>query len=57
MTPTTRHRPDTVHEQANGAELNAPIDDQERQMLDLAAGRIGRRQLIDWLRQHVRLLA
>jgi len=26
-------------------------------MLDLAAGRIGRSQLIDWLRQHLRPLA
>jgi hypothetical protein len=36
---------------------NALIDDQERQMLDLAAGGIGRRQLTDSLRQHVRPLA
>jgi death-on-curing protein len=40
----------------NGAEVNAPIGDQERLMLDLAAGRIGRSQLTDWLRQHVRPL-
>ena len=38
----------------NGTEIDAPVDDQERLMLDLAAGRIGRSQLIDWLRQHLR---
>ena len=41
----------------NGAEIDAPVDDQERLMLDLAAGRIGRSQLIDWLRQHVNPLS
>jgi len=41
----------------NGTEIDAPVDDQERLMLDLAAGRIGRSQLIDWLRQHVNPLS
>jgi death-on-curing protein len=41
----------------NGSEIDAPVDDQERLMLDLAAGRIGRSQLIDWLRQHLKPLA
>jgi death on curing protein len=41
----------------NGTEIDAPVDDQERLMLDLAAGRIGRSQLTDWLRQHLRPLA
>jgi death-on-curing protein len=41
----------------NGTEIDAPVDDQERLMLDLAAGRIGRSQLIDRLRQHLRPLA
>ncbi len=41
----------------NGAEVDAPVDDQERLILDLAAGRIGRRQLTDWLRQHLKSLA
>ena len=40
----------------NGAEIDAPVDDQERLMLDLAAGRIHRSQLIDWLSQHLRHL-
>jgi len=40
-----------------GTEIDAPVDDQERLMLDLAAGRIGRSQLIDWLRQHVNPLS
>jgi len=38
----------------NGTEIDAPVDAQERLLLDLAAGRIGRSQLIDWLRQHLR---
>jgi death-on-curing protein len=41
----------------NGAELDASLDEQERVMLDLAAGRIDRGQLADWLRQHLKPLA
>ena len=41
----------------NGAEVDARVDDQERVILDLAAGRIDRIQLIDWLRQHLKPLA
>ena len=41
----------------NGSEIDAPVNDQERLILDLAAGRIGRGHLIDWLRQHVKPLA
>jgi len=41
----------------NGSEIGAPVDDQERLILDLAAGRIRRSHLIDWLRQHVKPLA
>lgn len=41
----------------NGAEVDAGVDDQERVMLDLAAGRIDRGQLADWLRQHLKPLA
>ena len=41
----------------NGAEIDATVDDQERLMLDLAAGRIDRTHLTDWLRHHLRLLA
>lgn len=41
----------------NGTEIDAPVDAQERLMLDLAAGRIGRSHLIDWLRQHLKPLA
>ncbi len=40
----------------NGTEIDAPIDAQERLMLDLAAGRLDRSQLIEWLRQHLRPL-
>ena len=41
----------------NGAEVNAPVDDQERLIFDLATGRISRTQLTDWLRQHFAPLA
>jgi len=41
----------------NGAEIDASVGDQERLILDLAAGRIDRAHLIDWLRQHLRPLA
>jgi len=38
----------------NGTEITAPVDEEERLMLDLAAGRMSRRHLTDWLRQHVK---
>ena len=38
----------------NGAELDAPLADQERLMLELAAGRLNRDQLAAWLCQHLR---
>jgi death-on-curing protein len=41
----------------NGAEVDAAVDDQERLILDLVAGRIGRSQLADWFCQHLRSLA
>jgi death-on-curing protein len=41
----------------NGEEVDAPVDDQERLILDLAAGRVSRGQLTDWLRQHLKSLA
>jgi death-on-curing protein len=41
----------------NGAEIDANLDEQERVILDLAAGRIDRGQLVDWLRQHLKPLA
>ena len=40
----------------NGTEIDAAVDDQERLMLDLAAGRIERVHLTDWLRHHLRRL-
>jgi len=40
----------------NGTEIAAAVDDQERLMLDLAAGRIDRTHLTDWLRHHLRPL-
>jgi len=41
----------------NGTEIDAPVDDQERLMLDLAAGQLARGGLTDWLRRHVKPLA
>ena len=38
----------------SGFEIDAPVDDQERLMLDLTAGRVGRSERIDWLRRHLK---
>jgi death-on-curing protein len=40
----------------NGTEIDAPIEAHERLMLDLAAGRLDRSQLTDWLQQHLKPL-
>lgn len=40
----------------NGAEIDAPVSDHERVMLDLASGHIERTQLAEWLRQHLKPL-
>ena len=41
----------------NGAEIHAPIDEQEQLMLSLAAGETGRDEFVAWLSDHVRPLA
>jgi death-on-curing protein len=41
----------------NGAEVDAPVGDQERVMLALASGQIDRDELANWLGQHFKLLA
>ena len=41
----------------NGVELDADVGNQEVIMLGLAAGRVDRGQLADWLRQHLKPLA
>jgi death-on-curing protein len=41
----------------NGAEIESSVEDQERLILDLVAGRLGRSQLTDWLRQHLKTTA
>lgn len=38
--------------QLNGYEIVATVDEQERLMLDLAAGLVTREQLADWLQKH-----
>jgi len=38
----------------NGSEIAATVDEQERLMLDLAAGRVTREQLANWLEQHLK---
>jgi len=37
----------------NGTEIRAPVDEQERFMLSLAAGEISRESLTEWLRSNV----
>jgi death-on-curing protein len=37
----------------NGAEIAASVDEQERVILDLAAGQLGREAFTAWLRSHV----
>ena len=37
----------------NGSQIVAPIDEQERLMLDLAAGNVTREQLTEWLERHL----
>jgi death on curing protein len=37
----------------NGYEIVASTDEQERVVLDLAAGQLGREELAEWLRAHV----
>ena len=37
----------------NGSEIVAPVDEQERLMLDLAAGSVSREQLTEWLENHL----
>ncbi len=41
----------------NGAELDADVGNQEVIMLGLAAGRVDRGQLAEWLRRHLKPLA
>jgi death-on-curing protein len=36
----------------NSYELNAPVEEQERVMLDLAAGELSRDNFLDWVRTH-----
>jgi death-on-curing protein len=37
----------------NGQELRALVDDQERTILDLAAGQLSRDAFLEWVKQHV----
>ena len=41
----------------NGTEIDAPVDEQERLMLDVAAGRVDRNTLAEWIHQHLKRLA
>ena len=37
----------------NGFEISAPVDEQERLILNLAAGQVSRAELTTWLRTHI----
>ena len=40
----------------NGYEIDAPVDEQERLMLDVAAGTADRANLASWLRKHTKTI-
>ena len=37
----------------NGSEIDADVDEQERLILDLAAGKLTREALTSWLNDHI----
>ncbi len=37
----------------NGFEISAPVDEQERLILNLAAGQVSRAELTTWLQTHI----
>ena len=37
----------------NGHELRAPVDEQERIVLDLAAGQLARDAFLEWVKRHI----
>ena len=37
----------------NGHELRAPVDEQERIVLDLAAGQLSRNAFLEWVKRHI----
>lgn len=37
----------------NGFEINATVDQQERVILQVAAGKLGRDEFTEWLRSHI----
>ena len=41
----------------NGYELRAPVEEQERIMLDLAAGNLARNIFVEWVKQHIAPIA
>ncbi len=47
------HATMAVFLELNGLELSASVDEQERLMLGLAAGRVSRAELTTWLEGHV----
>ncbi len=36
----------------NGLEINASVDEQERMVLAIASGELGREAFVEWLQQH-----
>jgi death on curing protein len=41
----------------NNCEIDASVDEQERLMLDIAAGAVDRSQLAQWLARHIKTTA
>lgn len=40
----------------NGLEINASVDEQERVVLAIVSGKLGREAFVEWLRQHTALV-
>jgi death-on-curing protein len=38
----------------NGFEIDAPIDEQENVILNLAAGKLARKELVSWVSEHIK---
>ena len=40
----------------NGMEINASVDEQERVILALASGELGREEFVQWMKEHIKAI-